>query len=536
MKDDNMNLLFSHRKWAVTLLLSICSSLHANAGEPQQWSSFRDGGHSYYSGKLPVHWTPTEGVLWQKETIGYGQSTPVIRKEQIYLASVLGDMKETCCVTCLSLATGEQLWQHRFEASTRSESNYMHSRAAPTPVVCQRGVYVFFESGDLVALSHAGEEFWHRDLAAAYGPFKNNHGLGSSPAQSENLIFLNIEHGGPSVLIAIEKESGKVHWLSERPSGSSWTSPITVEHSGNTLVVVSSGGELTAYDSETGTQIWSLDGLEGNSVPSPTAVGDYLLVGARLPEFGNTSKASQSNLCLRLNDQNYEVAWRASKMFCDYASPVTTQGCVYFLNKSGVLTCTDLKTGKVHYTKRLGVTCWATPLVTDEHVFFFGKNGETCILKAGPEYEVVARNLLWNLSEPPLPEMYTEFHGSEHTTESSQKNPAAGDPQKNSPPRTSRMLAMMMKGDADQDGNLTREELPESFQPRMAQLDLNSDGVLDQSELQKMMEEFSKRREGSREEARDPILYGVAAADGVIVIRTGTRLYAIGQSNSAEKE
>jgi Ca2+-binding EF-hand superfamily protein len=98
------------------------------------------------------------------------------------------------------------------------------------------------------------------------------------------------------------------------------------------------------------------------------------------------------------------------------------------------------------------------------------------------------------------------------------------------------MLAMFMKGDADGDGNLTREELPASFQPRMAQLDLNSDGVLDPAELKKMMQEFQKRREGSREEARDPILYGVAVADGTIVIRTGTRLYAVGNSTSKVKE
>jgi hypothetical protein len=42
-----------------------------------------------------------------------------------------------------------------------------------------------------------------------------------------------------------------------------------------------------------------------------------------------------------------------------------------------------------------------------------------------------------------------------------------------------------------------------------------------------MEESFRKRREGSKDSARDPIVYGVAAADGAFVIRTGTRLYCV---------
>ena len=60
-----------------------------------------------------------------------------------------------------------------------------------------------------------------------------------------------------------------------------------------------------------------------------------------------------------------------------------------------------------------------------------------------------------------------------------------------------------------------------------ANIDLTKDKVLDADELKAMEESFRKRREGSKDSARDPIVYGVAAADRAFVIRTGTRLFCV---------
>jgi Ca2+-binding EF-hand superfamily protein len=89
------------------------------------------------------------------------------------------------------------------------------------------------------------------------------------------------------------------------------------------------------------------------------------------------------------------------------------------------------------------------------------------------------------------------------------------------------MIALLMKGDTNKDGKITAEELPEEFKELMPRVDLNRDGVIDAEELRAMEEGFRKRREGSRESARDPIVYGVAAGEGAFVIRTGTRLFCV---------
>ncbi|MEZ6129786.1 MAG: PQQ-binding-like beta-propeller repeat protein [Planctomycetaceae bacterium] len=530
-----MNTKLSRHLAALGLLLS--ATLNATAEDiPKGWTSFRNGGSSRVVGELPTQWAADTNIAWQTETDGYGQSAPVILEDQIIVASVIGEQKEQCAVTAYSLTDGKQLWQHRFDAAHHAPSSYMMSRAAPTPVVDQQAVYAFFESGDLVAVDLSGKSLWHRDLTADYGEFQNNHGLGSSPAQTADLVVLNIEHKGPSVLLALDKKTGQTTWKADRPSGSSWTSPIVVGEGSTQQVVVSSGGDLSGYDLHDGQKLWSLEGLEGNSVPSPCAVGDFIFVGARIPEFGSAEEAAKSNLCVRITGddaQPYELCWRAAKAVSDYASPVVDGEHVYFLNKVGVLYCVDAMSGETIYQQRLRSECWATPIVTETGIYFFGKDGTTRIVRRGREFEVLATNNLWDTNDPPKPEHYKEATGRGHGHGGSAEGESPGNAAAQGRDRSAGMLARLMEGDANKDGILQAEELSADFQPMLKRVDTNGDGALDQAELKAMADSFAKRREGSQAGSRDPIAYGVAAVDGAIVVRTGTRLYCVSERLSS---
>ena len=145
---------------------------------------------------------------------------------------------------------------------------------------------------------------------------------------------------------------------------------------------------------------------------------------------------------------------QAETVLSDYASPVVAQDCVYFVNKAGVLTCVDLASGRTHYRQRLEFECWSTPLVAGEHVYFFGKRGETHVVRAGPEFSTTAVNHLWDPDSPPLPETYTEAAGHERQ---------GGDAEGGGPRRAGGMLARLLEGDRDGDGVLTKDELPPPF-------------------------------------------------------------------------
>jgi outer membrane protein assembly factor BamB len=275
------------------------------------------------------------------------------------------------------------------------------SRAAPTPVVDGEGVYCLFESGDLLALSHDGGKLWHRSLTNDFGEIKNNHGLGSSLAQSGRAVFVQVDHAGSSYLLAVCKATGKDMWKAERPSRTSWTSPVVATLGGKLAVLVSGGGTLTTYDAATGKELASLDGLTGNTIPSPTVAGDLVVVGAGENRMKPDAVASaKSNCVVRFGAKDgkptFEPVWGAKKAISHHASPLVHKGQVFLVTKLGLVHCLDLATGEEKFAERLDDQIWATPVAAGDHVYFFGKSGVTTVLKAGGEFEKVATNRLWS--------------------------------------------------------------------------------------------------------------------------------------------
>ena len=91
---------------------------------------------------------------------GYGQSSPVIWQETIFVTAVSGEEKDQLHVLAISAADGKVQWQKDFIGTQKVKDSDSVSRGAPTPVVDADRVYAVFESGDIVALTHAGELAW----------------------------------------------------------------------------------------------------------------------------------------------------------------------------------------------------------------------------------------------------------------------------------------------------------------------------------------------------------------------------------------
>lgn len=494
----------------------------------EDWRGFRNDGRSVAnSSTLPLNWNESEGIAWQIELPGYGQSSPIYRQGMIYLTVVEGAEKETISLQAYEAATGTLAWKHDAVASSKARNEYRVSRAAPTALLDDQGIYAFFESGDLLAVDFTGKPRWSVNLGATFGPFENHHGLGASPCQNESLIFVNLEHRGPSYLVAIEKQSGKIVWQAPRPSGMSWSSPVIVKTADGEQLIVSSGGRVDGYDSSNGQVLWSLEGLAGNTIPSPTPLGDHLLIGASPTDFDSEGSTTESNCCLKLSSSTNapEVVWRAKRARCHYASPVEHQGVVYYINSVGVIHAVDAATGESLFDERWGAACWATPIAASDYLFVFAKDGRTLVMQSGKEFKPVAENRLWNPDSPPMPESYRETPAPETAA------PMSGEGRPSGAARGGEgggsMVERLLAGDADADGKLSKEELPAEMQRAFERQDLNQDGMLDRAELEAMEKAFRARREGSRQESRDPIVYGVAAGEGRWFVRTGTRLYAI---------
>jgi len=392
------------------LILSLLPGLAASWAGPAPaapashavWAGFRgDGSSSTLAADLPLRWSPDRGIAWKVGIPGYGQSSPVIWGESAFVTSVNGAGKESLLVHRVDLAEGKVCWTKSMNASMKGRNNPMMARAAPTPVVDADGIYAFFESGDLVAFSHSGADLWRLSLVEMGIEPKNNHGLGCSPAQTADRIILLIDHAGPCFLAAIDKKTGKMAWKADRPQRSSWTSPVAARVRDREVVLVSSAGAVDAYDAVTGSLLASQEGLTGNSIPSPTVIGSSVFIGAGENRMKPDLEASRRSNCrLELVEDSgkfsFRKTWEGTKAISHHASPVTCGNQVYLIDKNGILFCLDRDTGKEVFSKRLPNHQWATPISANGKLFLFGKDGVTTILKAGPEWNLIANNRLWS--------------------------------------------------------------------------------------------------------------------------------------------
>jgi outer membrane protein assembly factor BamB len=65
----------------------------------------------------------------------------------------------------------------------------------------------------------------------------------------------------------------------------------------------------------------------------------------------------------------------------------------YTCSNSGIVTCYDAKTGDEVYRKRMGNGSYtASPVAADGRLYFFSEQGEGRVIKAGPEFDLLAVN------------------------------------------------------------------------------------------------------------------------------------------------
>jgi len=321
----------------ISSVLLLISSHVTSAAD--NWPSFQNGGTSRLdSDNVPLQWNSRDGIAWTFELAGYGQSTPVVWDDHVYVTSCSGQMKDNLRITALKLTSGEKIWDVKLaNSSPEKNSNYI-SRAAPTPVADANGVIAFFEGGNVIALNHDGSALWERDLVQDYGPISARHGLGSSLEQDGHYVFVWIERSESPYVLALEKDTGKTVWKAAGVGKTTWSSPRLVSVGDGQHLVLSASGRIMGLEPKTGEQLWILEDVAYNTVATPMPLGEgRFLVGAsegRGEEPAAGSAKSNGVVQIRKEEDGKFKAgyqWRATKATSSFGSPILAGNNAYFV-------------------------------------------------------------------------------------------------------------------------------------------------------------------------------------------------------------
>jgi outer membrane protein assembly factor BamB len=341
----------------------------------------------------PDTWSETENVAWRTAVPGRGHSSPIVWKDRIFLTTSYDD-DGRAAILAFRRGDGKLLWQAFGPDTTHEKRHRKNSSASATPVTDGKRVYAFFGHKGLLAVGLDGKRRWHRSL----GTFANYHGTAGSPLLYKDRLILFQDHkgtaDGTAFIAAFDAADGRPRWRTEREGTVGWGTPVAVRAGGRDEIVVNGQHHVTAYDPETGRELWRAGGNTSEVIPTPV-VGHGLV-------FCSSGRAGPT-LAVRPGGRGdvteTHVAWKAAKGSPFVPSPVLYGDYLYMVNDmASVATCYRATTGAVVWQGRLGEArregFSASPVAADGKVFFTNDGGETFVLKAGPEFEVLRVNRL----------------------------------------------------------------------------------------------------------------------------------------------
>jgi outer membrane protein assembly factor BamB len=217
-------------------------------------------------------------------------------------------------------------------------------------------------------------------------------GYGVSPVVLEDsVLFPWDHHKGPCYVIGLDKKSGRIMWKQERPIGTAHSTPLVVQHHGQTDILVSGKNRLTAFDAKTHAELWKYGEGEGpfngEIIVSPV-YGDGMV-------FLQLWRQSSIH-AIRLvgGGKPPEPVWVSDKPGPQEPSPIYYRGLLYSWMDNGILVCLDGKTGKDVYRKRLGAPSNSSPIASGGRIYLSDIEGNTYVVSAGRNFQLLATNNL----------------------------------------------------------------------------------------------------------------------------------------------
>ncbi|MCI0417998.1 MAG: PQQ-binding-like beta-propeller repeat protein [Acidobacteria bacterium] len=411
---------------------------HANT--TVHWPSFRGPeGRGVAEAKIATSWNadpaagPVRNIRWKTPIPGLAHSSPSIWGNRLFVTTAVssagraplkvglygsGDSaddnaEQSWILYCLDKNSGKVLWQRvAHQGIPRTKRHTKATHANTTPVTDGKRLIVFFGSEGVHAYGLDGKPLWKKDLGTfAHGPRDADlqWGNASSPVLFEDKVILQCDQRKGALLLVLSAKTGQELWRVPRDgvSNHSWATPAVVTQDGRTQIICNGWPYITGYDLATGKELWRLK--SGGDIPVPTPVFAHGLIyvtnahGGLAPLYAIKPGASGDITPEgeRAAGSRAWLAWFEPRNGAYMQTPVVWGDLLYSCSDRGVLKVYDARSGQLRYSQRLGsgtTGFTASPIAADSKVLFTSEEGEVYVLKAGPAYELLSKNLLGEIA------------------------------------------------------------------------------------------------------------------------------------------
>ena len=392
------------------------------------WPSFRGQQASGIAERqnLPDRWDGKTGenILWRTPIPGLAHSSPVVWGDRIFVTSACSsDPKATFrpglygdgdaskdrsqhrwMIYALDKRTGKILWERVAHQGVPVDKRHIKSTYAnSTPATDGRIVVAWFGSQGVYAYDVNGRFLWKVDLGrldlGAYDIPTYEWGPASSPIIWNNLVILQCDTQNDSFLLALDADTGKTVWKTDRDELPSWGTPTVAMTSAGPVLVANASNYIRGYDPRTGKELWRLGGSSKITAPTPIFSDDmFAVVSGRGPErpIFVVKASARGELTLPEGKSNSEaIVWSRTGRGSYMPTPLIYNGILYVLANNGLFDAYNLRTGEEVYRQRLPVVgsgFSASPVASDGKLYLSNEDGEMLVIAAGQKFAHIATN------------------------------------------------------------------------------------------------------------------------------------------------
>ena len=385
--------------------------------------------------RLPDSWGPNENIVWSIDVPGTSWSSPIVWDEHVFIVTAtrvdgednpvspvetyrarsLGGSMTAANVEQattpmrwmlydVDFSTGETRWEQIIHTAVPSLPTHQKtSYAAETPVTDGKRVYVYLGDIGLFAFDFDGELDW--SVSMEWLP-RRDWGSATSPVVHNGRIYVVNDNEAQSFIASYDAETGTEIWRTNRDEGSNWATPFIWRNDVRTEIVTSGNGGVRTYSLD-GDLLWELHGMSSLVIPTPFAQHGLLYINSGYvadqsrPVYAiRPGAAGDISLGEGSNSNDY-VVWSHPQLGSYNPSSLVYGDYHYTLLDRGILLCYDARTGREVYPRAritAGTLFTASPWAYNGKIFALSEDGDTFVIKAGPEFSVLGRNSMNEMS------------------------------------------------------------------------------------------------------------------------------------------
>jgi outer membrane protein assembly factor BamB len=385
-----------------------------------QWRGPNSNGSAPDAKDLPTTWSQTDNVAWRTKLPSWSAATPIVWNDIIFITSAeegflrLGERPQAGAarnpdkvfLMAVNRKDGSIRWRNEIDSGNKLFRK--QNSASPSPITDGKNVWIMTGNGKFACFTIDGKPVWKRDIQADYGAFGLNHGYASTPLLYKDRLYVQVLHGmktnDPSYVFAAEKDTGKTIWKVERPTDAKSESPDNyatpqIAMVGDAPQLVISGADyVTGHDLTNGKELWRIGGFNPTDNPFNRTIASSVVIGGNVFTTSTRGRPFIGFKAGGTGDITGKNELWTNNLGSDVPTPTTDGKYIYVLNDIGILNCIDAMTGKPIYEgQRIERgTYSSSPLLADGKLYCTNEEGTTTVVKAGPQFEVIAVNKLDN--------------------------------------------------------------------------------------------------------------------------------------------